>query len=105
MPSSTTQLTRWLGRAPTMVMSSYAVAAAFATYFCMYAFRKPFTAATYEGLTFFGTHIELKTAFVISQIIGYTLSKFVGIRVCSESGRGNRSRLLILLILCAESAL
>lgn len=29
-------------------------AAAFATYFCMYAFRKPFTVGTYEGYALWG---------------------------------------------------
>ena len=86
-------------------MGGYAVAAAFATYFCMYAFRKPFTAATYDGLVFAGTQIELKTALVVNQIIGYTFSKFLGIKVCSETDRRHRLRMLILLILSAESAL
>jgi hypothetical protein len=71
----------------------------------MYAFRKPFTAATYEGLTLFNTKIELKTAFVISQIFGYTLSKFLGIKFCSEATRGMRSGMLVLFILIAEAAL
>jgi hypothetical protein len=105
MSSSPNKLSAWLSRAPTAALSFYAVAAAFATYFCMYAFRKPFSAATYQGLEFIGTQVELKTAFVISQIIGYTLSKFIGIKVCSEADRGRRAWLLILLILCAELAL
>jgi hypothetical protein len=105
MSSSTSRISKWLDRAPMPVMNGYAVAAAFAAYFCMYAFRKPFTGATYDGLAFAGTQIELKTALVVSQIIGYTLSKFLGIKVCSETDRGNRLRMLILLILCAEAAL
>jgi phosphonate degradation associated HDIG domain protein len=71
----------------------------------MYAFRKPFTAATFSGLHFFGTTLDLKTAFVISQIIGYTLSKYVGIKVCSEATPGRRVWLLVGLILWAEAAL
>ena len=70
----------------------------------MYAFRKPFAAATYDG---FGTFVglDLKTALVISQIIGYTLSKVIGMRVCSELGRANRALVLVLLIIWAQSAL
>jgi hypothetical protein len=86
-------------------MSGYAVTAAFGTYFCMYAFRKPFTAGTYESFYFAGTQIELKTAFVISQIIGYTLSKFMGIKICSEASRGRRAVTLVTLIAVAEFAL
>jgi len=98
-------LSQWLERAPSPLFVSYAVVVAFSTYFCMYAFRKPFTAAKFEGLSFFGTEIELKTAIVISQIIGYALSKFIGIKICSEASGGRRARLLIGLVLCAEAAL
>lgn len=98
-------ITRWLQRAPTPVFSLFAIAAAFSTYFCMYAFRKPFSAAEYEGLQFFGTNIDLKTAFVISQILGYTLSKYIGIKVCSEVTRGRRLVMLIGMILIAELTL
>ena len=70
-------LTRWLTTAPDWLFASYAIATSFSTYFCMYAFRKPFAAATYNELgTFVG--LDLKTAIVISQIIGYTLSKVIG---------------------------
>ena len=39
-------LTRWLRGAPTAVFVAYAVLASFTTYFAMYAFRKPFAAAS-----------------------------------------------------------
>ena len=93
------RITRWLQSAPAPVFVGWAIAASFSTYFCMYAFRKPFSAATYEGLAFFGTEVNLKTALVISQLIGYTLSKYVGIKVCSEVTRGRRATALVLLIL------
>jgi hypothetical protein len=105
MPASRWNITNWLERAPASVMNGYAVAAAFGTYFCMYAFRKPFTAGTYEGLHFAGSQVELKTAFVISQLIGYTASKFMGIKVCSEASRGRRAMTLVALIAMAELAL
>ena len=65
---------KYLAKAPTGVFVVYAILASFSTYFCMYAFRKPFSAAKYEGLQFMDTEVQLKTAFVISQIIGYTIS-------------------------------
>ncbi len=84
---------------------SFAIASAFSTYFCMYAFRKPFAAAKYEGLLFLGTNLDLKTVFVISQIVGYALSKVIGIKVCSEVTRNNRLRMLVSMILIAQLAL
>ena len=85
-------LTARLNASPTAVFAVYAVAVSFSTYFCMYAFRKPFSAAKFEGLTFFSTEVELKSALVISQIIGYALSKYIGIKVCSEVARGRHAR-------------
>jgi hypothetical protein len=101
----TRSLTNWLAKAPSPVFITYAIAVAFCTYFCMYAFRKPFAAATFHGEYFAGTEVALKTAIVISQIIGYALSKFVGIKICSEAKPGERAWLLIKLVLWAEAAL
>jgi hypothetical protein len=98
-------LSRLLSRAPAPLFVAYAVVVAFATYFCMYAFRKPFAAARFEGMSFFGTEIELKTALVISQIIGYALSKFIGIKICSEASGPRRAWLLIWLVLWAQTTL
>jgi hypothetical protein len=81
------------------------MSAAFATYFCMYAYRKPFAAAKFADLKFLGTGVDLKTAFVISQIVGYTLSKYLGIKICSEATRQHRAGLLMGLIVIAEAAL
>ena len=47
------QLATWIDRQPRYVLTIYAMAAAFAAYASMYAFRKPFTAAEYRGLTAF----------------------------------------------------
>jgi len=88
-----------------VILNAHAIFAAFTTYFCMYAFRKPFAAASYEGAKFFDTEIDAKTAFVIAQIIGYTISKFAGMKICSETGREGRSWLLVKLILAAWASL
>lgn len=76
---------------------------AFSTYFCMYAFRKPFAAAVYPGAG--GLGLDLKTLFVISQVVGYTLSKYLGIKWVSEVRRTRRLVLLLGLIGAAELAL
>lgn len=96
---------RWLETAPSAAFVLIAVTAAFTTYFSMYAFRKPFAAAKFDGLYFMGTGIGLKTALVIGQIIGYALSKWVGIKFCSEITPGRRARTLVTLVLVAEFAL
>jgi hypothetical protein len=105
MPNSETRITHWLHHSPTGVLDAYAMATAFTVYFCMYAFRKPFTAATYDGLYFGASGVELKTALVVSQIIGYAASKYVGIKVCSELSRARRAWSLVGLIAAAELAL
>ena len=69
----------------------------------MYAFRKPFAAAAYSGYEFGG--FTLKAALVISQIFGYALSKYVGIKICSEVQRKNRLFILAGLIVFAEVSL
>src|SRR5262249_41885645 len=54
---------------------------------------------------FLGGDIALKTAFVVSQILGYTASKYIGIKVCPEVRPGHRAGMLVFLVLCAEVAL
>ena len=53
-------VTKFLQNSPEIVLVLYAIFASFSTYFCMYAFRKPFAAATFTGLKFLGTEITLK---------------------------------------------
>lgn len=59
-----------------------AMVAGFVVYYCMYGFRKPFGAATWDG-TLLGSNVSLKTALAVSQVIGYALAKMIGTRVCS----------------------
>lgn len=84
-------------------LSVWCVAAAFGTYFCMYAFRKPFTAATYEGAALAG--ISYKVVLVTTQVLGYTLSKFLGIRIIAEMDPRRRAGMILLLVAAAEGAL
>jgi hypothetical protein len=106
-PESKSAITRWLASAPTSTFIVFAIVSSFSAYFCMYAFRKPFSAATYDGLglELFGRDVELKTAFVVSQIIGYALSKIIGIKLCSEVTRRKRTLMLVVMIALAELAL
>jgi phosphonate degradation associated HDIG domain protein len=99
------RLSAWLARAPRPVFILYAIGAAFAAYFCMYAFRKPFAAARFDGQYFLDSEVALKTAFVVSQLLGYTVSKYLGIKVCPEVQPGRRAGMLVFLILVAEASL
>ena len=99
MPKERGLLTPWLESAPRPLFAAYAIVASFSVYFFMFAFRKPFAAAEYEGLKFLGTEVDLKTALVIGQVCGYGLCKYAGIKFCSEMSRAARARTLVLMIL------
>jgi hypothetical protein len=81
----------------------WTLVAAFGTYFCMYGFRKPFTASTYETITFFG--FDYKFLLVFSQTLGYVLSKWIGIKLIAEIKPNERIGMLIFLIMGAEAML
>ena len=93
---------RWLGRHP-VAFTIAASFAAFGAYTCMYAFRKPFTAATFEGETLFG--LKLKVLLVVGQMLGYALSKIIGIKFVSEAPASRRIAMIALLIGSAGGAL
>lgn len=78
--------------------------AAFGAYCCMYAFRKAFTATTYPvEETWLG--LDFKVGLVIAQVIGYALSKIIGIKLIAELKHKQRAALLLGLILFSELAL
>jgi hypothetical protein len=103
IPDRTHRVTRWLSRASPGMFAVFAVIMAFSTYFAMYSFRKPFAAAQYSGTTFWV--LDLKTALVVSQVMGYSLSKFLGIKFNSEMPPQRRAWALVFLIAWAELAL
>lgn len=81
----------------------WAVFAAFGCYFCMYGIRKPFTAGSYADTELW--NIGFKTILVTTQVAGYMLSKFIGIKIIAEMPPHRRALTLLLLVLIAESAL
>lgn len=91
-------LTCWLERASHVWFVLYAGTAGFCAYFSMYAFRKPFTAATYQDVEGWGFAIDFKIALIIAQVCGYALSKFIGIRVISEMPASRRGLAIVGLI-------
>lgn len=81
----------------------WAMAAAFGCYFCMYGFRKPFTAGAFAETTLGG--LSFKTVLVTAQVAGYALSKFIGIKVIAEMPAHRRAASLLGLILLAQASL
>ena len=79
--------------------------AAFGAYFAMYAFRKPFAAATFGDVDGWHFAIDYKTALLIAQVFGYALSKLIGVRVIAEFGRQGRAKLIFALIAASWLAL
>lgn len=73
-----------------------AAAAAFITYLSMYAFRKPFTAATFDNLFLWG--VPYKIFLILAQLIGYTISKYLGIKFIAELEAFNRVKFLFFLM-------
>lgn len=89
-------LTKKLAGAPPLLMSLFAGSMAFLTYSCMYAFRKPFAAATFAGEEWWG--LDLKVWLILMQTLGYMASKFYGIKMISELKASDRARLTLSLI-------
>jgi hypothetical protein len=85
-------LQRW----PYSVVSIITALSAFGAYTSMYAFRKAFSAATFEGQHYLG--IDYKVWLVIFQVIGYTCSKFYGIRFISGLDGSKRGKTILFLI-------
>ena len=101
----TTSLRRLLERSSPLLFTTIAGLAGFCAYFSMYAFRKPFSAATFEVVPGWSFVLDYKIALVIAQVLGYALSKLIGIKVISELQPGQRASGIVLLILVAEAAL
>jgi hypothetical protein len=87
-----------LERANPIVFSLVAGLAGFGAYFSMYAFRKPFAAATFEGVSGWHFALDYKSTLVIAQVAGYALSKVIGVKVISELGAARRGAAILALI-------
>lgn len=102
MPSP---ITRMLSRAGPASIAAYALVTSFTTYFCMYAFRKPFAAASYAAVPGWFPALDFKVTIVIAQVLGYALSKAIGIKLISEARPGDRARMILACIGVSEAAL
>lgn len=73
----------------------YAAVVVFLAYTMIFGFRKSFTVATFDGIEVAG--YSYKTLLVISQVLGYLLAKFYGIKYISELKRTGRGAVILLL--------
>jgi hypothetical protein len=87
-----------LARANPIVFTTVAGLAGFCAYFSMYAFRKPFTAATFDVVPGWHFALDYKIAIVIAQAAGYALSKLIGVKVISEIDPARRGVAILGLI-------
>lgn len=78
------------------VVAITAAIVAFLAYSCVYAFRKPFTIATFNGAKYWG--VSYQTLLIISQVIGYMFSKFYGIKFIAELKRLGRFTTALILV-------
>jgi hypothetical protein len=91
-------LRRWLDRANPLTFALFAGMAGFCAYFSMYAFRKPFAAATFGVVDGWSFAIDYKIALVLAQVLGYAMSKFIGVKVISEIAPARRGAAILGLI-------
>jgi hypothetical protein len=71
----------------------------------LYAFRKPFSAATFALVPGWTFALDYKIALVIAQVVGYALSKLIGIKAISELDPAKRASAIIVLNLLPWAAL
>ena len=67
---------------PDWLFVLWAGGTALLSYSLVYALRKPFTAAEFEGLQVYG--MDYKIAVSIIQLLGYVSAKLLGIKYISE---------------------
>lgn len=74
----------------------FAALVCFAAYASITCFRKAFNVASFEGYNM--GILSYKTVLIITQVGGYMLSKFYGIRFIAELKRVGRGKLILLLV-------
>lgn len=79
-----------------LLSALFAAIVAFLTYASVYAYRKPFTVATFEGISFWD--VSYQTILIICQGIGYMFSKFYGIKFIAELKRLQRWKIILVLV-------
>lgn len=102
MATTGNSITTRLEKTNAIWFTLYASITAFCLYTSIYAFRKTFTAATFEDLTFLGK--SYKVWLVIFQVLGYGMAKFFGIRFIAELKPEKRTSGILLMVSIAAAA-
>jgi len=88
-------ITTWLRRASPLTFTIYGSIVAFCAYCCIFSLRKTFGVATYDGISYWG--VDYKVLMITFQVIGYLISKFIGIKVVSEMKANYRTRGILIM--------
>ena len=91
------------GAMPDWLFILWAGGTALLSYSLVYALRKPFTAAGFEGLQVWG--MDYKVAVSIVQLVGYVCAKMLGIKFISELKPGGRLKFIIGSAALSEASL
>ena len=91
--NSNTNHTRKKSPMPDWLFVLWAGGTALLSYSLVYALRKPFTAAEFEGLQVYG--MDYKIAVSIIQLLGYVSAKLLGIKYISELRPEGRLKFII----------
>jgi len=100
LSSHKSKITSWLEQTNGLWFTLYVSISAFCLYTCIFALRKTFGVATYENMSVWGA--DFKVWMVIFQVLGYMLSKFIGIKVVSELGANARAKGILLMVSIAS---
>ncbi len=101
----TTRLNQVLSKANPVLFTGFAGLAGFAAYFSMFAFRKPFTVALFIAVPGWHFLLDYKIALVLAQVLGYAVSKMIGVKVIAEIMPRRRAAAILVLIFIAWLAL
>src|SRR4051812_29489391 len=80
----------------------YASVTAFCLYTCVHAFRKTFSVATFQHLQYLG--VSYKVWLVTFQVVGYALSKFIGIKLIAELQANYRAKGILIMVSIAGAS-
>jgi hypothetical protein len=99
------KLQRALETANPVLFSTFAGLAGFAAYFSMYAFRKPFSVAIFGSVPGWHFALDYKIALVLAQVLGYAVSKMIGVKFIAEVTPNRRAGAIVVLIFMSWLAL
>ncbi|HTD75014.1 MAG TPA: DUF5690 family protein [Steroidobacteraceae bacterium] len=94
-----------LEKANPVLFTTFAGLAGFAAYFSMYAFRKPFSVAIFGSVAGWHFALDYKIALVLAQVLGYAVSKMIGVKLIAEVTPNRRAAAIVVLIFMSWLAL